>query len=139
VSDTKVSERGAISIKTSDQEESLGIFELDDNGIVIYSSFEETNSWIGAEKDIKGRDFFNEVLGFTNVGDLQRRLEAFKAEAIPARSFDFVCHFNQQSVPVKVLLARLCDKLDGQPKSILVHLRRSSRATATPATTNDRF
>ncbi|HEX9422859.1 MAG TPA: hypothetical protein VF899_06425, partial [Pyrinomonadaceae bacterium] len=89
-----------MSVKFSDQEESLGIFELDDDGTVIYSSFEESNSWVGAEKDIKGRDFFNEVLAFTNVAELQRRLEAFKAEEIPARSFDFVCHFHQQSVPV---------------------------------------
>ncbi len=88
-----------MSVKFSDQEESLGIFELDNDGTVIYSSFEESNSWVGAEKDIKGRDFFNEVLAFTNVAELQRRLEAFKAEEIPARSFDFVCHFHQQSVP----------------------------------------
>jgi hypothetical protein len=128
-----------MSIKTQDQEESLGIFELDENGTVIYSSLEASNTWVGAEKDIKGRDFFNEVLAFTNVAELQRRLEAFKAEAIPARSFDFICHFHQQSVPVKVLLARLCDKLDGQPKSILVHLRRSSGPTAVAATSSDRF
>jgi len=128
-----------MSVKFSDQEESLGIFELDDDGTVIYSSFEESNSWVGAEKDIKGRDFFNEVLAFTNVAELQRRLEAFKAEEIPARSFDFVCHFHQQSVPVKVLLARLCDKLDGQPRSILIHLRRSSAASAGTPISSDRF
>ena len=64
------------------------------------------------------------MLGFNNVTELQRRLGAFKEEAIPARSFDFVCHFQQHSVPVKVLLARLCDKLDGQPKSILVHKKK---------------
>ena len=128
-----------MSVKFSNQEESLGIFELDDDGTVIYSSFEESNSWVGAEKDIKGRDFFNEVLAFTNVAELQRRLEAFKAEEIPARSFDFVCHFHQQSVPVKVLLARLCDKLDGQPRSILIHLRRSSPASAGSPTSSERF
>ncbi len=128
-----------MSLKAFDHEESLGIFELDENNLVIYSSFEESNNWIGAEKDIEGRDFFHEVLAFTNVADLQRRLETFKAEAIPARSFDFVCHFHHHSVPVKVLLARLCDKLDGQPRSILVHLRRSSGAAAAATTSSDRF
>ncbi|HEY3037097.1 MAG TPA: hypothetical protein VGJ66_00085 [Pyrinomonadaceae bacterium] len=128
-----------MSVTTLDQEESLGIFELDDDGIVIYSSFEESNRWVGAEKDIRGRDFFNEVLAFTNVAELQRRLESFKAEGIPARSFDFVCHFHQQSVTVKVLLARLCDKFDGRPKSVLVHLRRSSAATAEPTANGHRF
>jgi hypothetical protein len=125
-----------MSVKTVAQAESLGIFELDDNGTVIYSNFEEGNNRVGAEQDINGRDFFNEVLGFTNVAELQRRLEAFKAEAIPARSFDFVCHFQQQSVPIKVLLARLCDRPDGQPTSILVHLRRGSEAVTT---SRDRF
>lgn len=128
-----------MSVKFSDQEESLGIFELDNDGTVIYSSFDESNSWVGAEQDIKGRDFFNEVLAFTNVAELQRRLEAFKAEEIPARSFDFVCHFHQQSVPVKVLLARLCDKIDGQPRSILIHLRRSPAATAAIPSSSERF
>jgi hypothetical protein len=128
-----------MSVRTLDQEESLGIFELDDDGIVIYSSLEESNTWVGAEKDITGRNFFNEVLAFTNVAELQRRLEAFKAEGIPARSFDFVCHFHKQSVTVKVLLARLCDKFNGRPKSVLVHLRRSSTDPAEATTNTHRF
>ena len=113
-----------------DQQESLGIFELDDECKVIHSSLEDSNSWLGAENDIKGRDFFSEVLGFTNVADLQRRLEAFKAEAIAATSFDFVCRFQQQSVPVRVLLARLCNQPEGKVGSVIVHLKRSSGSGA---------
>ena len=117
-----------MSVRPLDQQESLGIFELDDDYKVIYSSLDDSNSWVGAEKDIKGLAFFTEVLGFTNAADLQRRLETFKAEAISASSFDFVCHFQQHSVPVKVLLARLCNQPDGKSGSVLVHLRRSSSA-----------
>ena len=60
-------------------EESLGIFELDDSGRVIHSNLEGSIGWPGFEKDIKGRDFFDEVLGFSNVADLRHRLEKFKA------------------------------------------------------------
>jgi hypothetical protein len=111
-------------VKTADPEDSLGIFELDENGTVVYSNFEGSTGWASAEKDLKGRNFFDEVLGFTNVADLQRRLEAFKADTLPAQSFDFVCHYHHQSVPVKVLLAQLCDRSEGRRKTILVHLRR---------------
>jgi hypothetical protein len=116
-----------MSVRPLDQE-ALGIFELDDDYKVIYSSLDDSNNWVGAEKDINGLGFFTEVLGFTNAADLQRRLEAFKAEAISASSFDFVCHFQHQSVPVKVLLARLYDQPGGKSGSVLIHLRRNSRA-----------
>jgi len=128
-----------MSVKASDQEESLGIFELDDNGTVIYSSFEESDSWLGAEKDITGRDFFNEVLAFTNVAELTTPARGFQSRSHPGPQFRLRLHFHQQSVPVKVLLARLCDKLDGKPRSILVHLRRSSATDAVVTTTSDRF
>jgi hypothetical protein len=116
-----------MSVDTLDPEHSLGIFELDENGTVVYSNFEGSTGWANAEKDIKGRDFFNEVLGFTNVADLQRRLEVFKADSLLAQSFDFVCHYHNQSVPVKVLLAQLCDRSEVRRKTILVHLRRGSQ------------
>ena len=128
-----------MSVRPLDQQESLGIFEIDDDCKVIYSSLDDSNSWVGAEKDINGLDFFTEVLGFTNVADLQRRLEAFKAEAISASSFDFVCHFQHQSVPVKVLLARLHNQPDGNSGSVLVHLRRSSRASVASTASSRRF
>lgn len=118
--------------------EFLGIFELDDSGRVIHLNLEGSIGWPSFEKDIKGRDFFDEVLGFTNVADLRRRLETFKAQRLPAYSFDFVCRFHEQAVPVRVLLAQRCDVAAGEPRSLLVHLRRTSpKSTAKAA--GDRF
>jgi len=125
--------------ETTGQDGSLGIFELADDGTVSYASFEQSDSWLGAEQDINGRDFFSEVLGFSNVSDLRRRFENFKAEAIPACSFDFVCQFQHQAVPVRVLLARLCDRRGNQPTSILVHLRRSSATPSAISASTERF
>ena len=113
------------------QDETLGLFELNDTGTVIYSSVEYANGSLAVDvEDQNGRDFFTEVATFTNVEELRRRLEVFKADLVPARSFDFVCQYEFGPIPVRVLLARLGQQIDGQPHSFLIHLKRSQAAVA---------
>ncbi len=109
--------------------EFLGIVELDESGRVIHLNLEGALGWPSFERDIKGRDFFDEVLGLTNVADLRRRLETFKAQGMPAYSFDFVCRFHGEAVPVRILLAQRCNLAAGEPRSLLVHLRRTTPAS----------
>jgi hypothetical protein len=117
---------------TTNVEESLGIFELDNDDRVIHSNFEGATGWLSSQDDLKGREFFDEVLGFTNVADLRVRLAQFRADSMPACSFDFVCRFQQHVVPIKVLLARLTE--GNGDRSILIHLKRSQEFGAQAAT-----
>jgi hypothetical protein len=127
-----------MTIENLKNNESLGIFELDDSGKVIHSNFEGSNGWLGFEHDLKGRDFFDEVLGLTNVEELRRRLDNFKADRLPAYSFDFICQFQRQSIPIRVLLAKR-NELTNEPRSILVHLRRCSAQAVAKAVGDDGF
>ena len=116
----------------TEQKETLGLFELNDFSEVIYSSLENINGSLALdEKDQNGRDFFNEVVTFSNAEELRRRLEIFKADSAPARSFDFVCQYPFGPVTVRVLLARLGKQLDGRPQSFLIHLKRNQSYAAT--------
>src|SRR6185295_1174193 len=115
----------------AEQRETLGLFEINDSGKVIYSSMEQVNGSLDLdEKEQNGRDFFTEVATFTNVEDLRGRLESFKADEAPARSFDFVCQYPFGPIMVRVLLARLGQQLDGRPNSFLIHLKRSQANVA---------
>jgi len=102
----------------------LGFFELDETGTVLFSNAEGSNGSLSQE--MKGRNFFKEVIDFTNAEELRRRFEAFKFESVTASTFDFVCHYANAGVPVRVLLARLNKRSEpGGANSVLVHIRRN--------------
>jgi hypothetical protein len=99
----------------------LGLFELDENGKVIFASLEVPNGKISGATVAKGADFFAEVSRFANAPELQRRFEMFREMQRQAQSFDFTCDYDDGPAEVKVIMARL-DKNCGPP-SFLVHVR----------------
>ena len=106
------------------RQELLGFFELDETGNVLYSNVEGANGSLSQE--LKGRNFFKEVIDFTNAEELRRRFEIFKCESITASTFDFVCHYANDGIPVRVLLARLNRRSElPSANSVLVHIRRN--------------
>jgi hypothetical protein len=106
------------------RQELLGFFELDETGTVLYSNVAKANGLLFQE--LKGRNFFKEVIDFTNGEELRRRFENFKCESITASTFDFVCHYADAGVPVRVLLARLNKRSEpGGANSVLVHIRKN--------------
>ena len=105
-------------------QEVLGLFELDETGRVLYSSMEGEDGSLARERNIKGLHFFSQVVAFANAEELRRRFEIFKCESITASSFDFICHYANTAVPVRVLLARLREQ-----ESLLLHLRKNSNGS----------
>ena len=113
-----------MSTQVIQRQELLGFFELDETGTVLYSNVEGANGSLSQE--MKGRNFFKEVIDFTNAEELRRRFETFKCESITASTFDFVCHYANAGVPVRVLLARLNKRSEpSRANSVLVHIRRN--------------
>ena len=105
-------------------QELSGFFELDETGTVLYSSVGGANGSLSHE--LKGRNFFKEVIDFTNAEELRRRFEMFKCESITASTFDFICRYANGGVPVRVLLARLHKRSEpARANSVLVHIRRN--------------
>ena len=102
-------------------QELLGLFELDNNGKVLYYRMDSA----GASPDMTGQNFYNEVAPFENVEQFRQCVTDFTQGAKAADSFDFDCHFNGSEHPVRVLLARICDSVNrNNTKSVLVHIRR---------------
>ena len=100
----------------------LGLFEVDENGSVLYSSI-ESNGSTHHEPDINGRNFFTQVAPFSNASDFERRFELFTLSETQSHSFGFTCQYGDGPVLIKVLMARL----NKSPTSCssLIHLRKA--------------
>jgi hypothetical protein len=98
----------------------LGLLELDLAWTVLYARLERDP----ARRDMSGMNFFSDVAPFKNVEEFRRRLEEFSKGKEQANSFNFTCDFEDDTVPVRVLVARIRERSNGQrTKSIIVHIR----------------
>jgi hypothetical protein len=105
----------------------FGLVELDSAGKVLYTRFEGDSAALnGAAPDYTGLNFYTEVAPFRNVGEFRNQLDRFSSGSQPAHSMDFTCDYEDGPVYVKVLLARIRERSQGDAtKSILVHIRRA--------------
>ena len=105
----------------------FGLVELDSAGKVLYTRFEGDRATpTSAAPDYTGLDFYTEVAPFRNVGEFRNQLDRFSRGSQPAHCMDFTCDYEDGPVYVKVLLARIRERSQGDAtKSILVHIRRA--------------
>jgi hypothetical protein len=97
-----------------------GLFELDALGKVLYYRMDST----GTSLDMTGHNFYDEVAPFDNVEEFRQCVTDFSLGAKVADSFDFYCHYGNSNYPVRVLLARIYDRVNrNNTKSVLVHIR----------------
>lgn len=114
-----------MSASLLNQQELFGLFELDPAGNVLYSRPEPDEGGHGIAPDVAGRNFFDHVARFENGEELRRRIAAFANGDGQADSFHFTRPCDGGPRSVKVLLARIRERSDGQrTKSILVHIRK---------------
>jgi hypothetical protein len=103
----------------------LGLFELDGSGKVLYYRKDSDEERSGALLDMAGHNFYDEVAPFENVEEFRRFVTEFIRGPNAADSFDFDCHYEDSDHPVRVLLARIRERVNlNETKSILVHIRR---------------
>ena len=99
----------------------LGLFELDDAGKILYYRMDSA----GTSADMTGQNFYDEVAPFENVEEFRQCVTDFTLGAKAADSFDFDCHYGGSDHPVRVLLARISERVNvHNTKSVLVHIRR---------------
>lgn len=97
-----------------------GLVELDQAGMVLYARFERDD----VRRDLSGLNFYSEVAPFSNVEELRQRIDEFTSGRDHANSFNFTCNFDDETVPVRVLVARIREGADSERiRSILVHIR----------------
>lgn len=120
-----------MSVSLLNAQELFGLFELDDAGTVLYYRIEpggETDEETGGTSpDMAGHNFYDEVAPFENVEEFRRHVTQFTRGESPADSFNFDCRYEDCAQPVKVLLARIRERLNhDRTKSVLVHIRRGA-------------
>ena len=109
-----------MSVSLLTEQQVLGLFELDDNGKVLYWRMDSAGTML----DLTGHNFYDEVAPFENIDEFRRHVTDFTRGGKAADSFDFDCRYKGSEHPVRVLLARIREHLDrNNTKSVLVHIR----------------
>lgn len=102
----------------------LGLLELDEAGTVLYFNPELQGRLGGPMSDLVGRNFYTEVAPARNIDELREQLESFRRSQEPSRTIYFTFHFERDSHPVRLLLARVREQSEiGTRESIFVHLK----------------
>jgi len=81
----------------------LGFYELDDSGVVRYSS--STSLLPADEPSVIGQNFFEQA-SFRNRDELQRRFRRFVESREAADVFSFDCFYDDSVLHTKVALTR---------------------------------
>src|SRR5215213_8542776 len=117
-------------------QELLGLFELDDAGKVLYYRMDSD----GTSPDMTGHNFYDKVASFDNVEEFRRCVTDFTRGGRAADSFDFDCRYDGSDQPVRVLLARISDRVNrNTTKSVLVHIRRGVTLTRPGISRGERY
>ena len=95
----------------------LGFFELDDSGVIRYSSTAAQPA--GTDGSLIGENFF-ESAAFKNRDELRRHFRRFLASRDAADSFPFDCLFEDVIVHTKVTLTRAFQTEYFPPESIVM-------------------
>jgi hypothetical protein len=96
--------------------EMFGFFELDEDGIVRYSS---PRIGTGEGGSLIGRNFF-EFAACRNSDDLRRHFRRFVERNEAANSFTFDCFFDRSTVRTKVTMTHAFQTEDFPPKRIVM-------------------
>jgi hypothetical protein len=109
-----------MSVSLLTAQEILGLFELDAGGKVLYYRMDSA----GTPPDMTGHNFYDEVAPFENVEEFRQCVTDFTQGAKAADSFDFDCRYEGSDRPIRVLLARIRERVNYNiTKSVLVHIR----------------
>jgi hypothetical protein len=86
--------------------EVFGLYELSDDGTILYSRARAGNQLREPSDDIVGRDFFGDIVQFQNANDLRGHFRRFIAGSRPADTFLFDCRYGSEVVKTKIFLTR---------------------------------
>ena len=99
---------------------SSGLFELNNDGTVLYSRLRQDNRLLNADTEIIGHNFFEEIAGFENVRDLRRIFNNFLKSNKFTDNFIFDCRFPNEVVRVRVMMVRAFENSYPNPADIVI-------------------
>ena len=105
--------------------EVFGLFELSDDGTVLYSKTADPNLSKKLEQAV-GLNFFDEAAPFENREEFRGYLKRFIMSGYPSESFNFTCQKENQIIPAKVMLVRITERQSEQrAETVIVDIRRA--------------
>lgn len=99
---------------------SSGLFELSNQGKVLYSRFRQNNRLLNAGTEMVGQNFFDEVALFENARDLHRIFTNFVRSNQFTDNFVFDCRYAEKTVPVRVMMVRAHENDHFDAKDIII-------------------
>ena len=99
---------------------SSGLFELNNDGTVLYSRFRQNDRLINASTELVGHNFFEEVAGFENARELRRIFNNFVKSNKFTDIFIFECRFPDEVVRVRVMMVRAFENSYPNPEDIVI-------------------
>lgn len=104
-------------LKTSN---SSGLFELKNDGTILYSRLRHNNQLIDANRDFAGHNFFDEIAGFENARELRGIFNQFVESGQFTDNFVFACLYADRIVPVRVMMVRAFENSYFDSESIVL-------------------
>src|SRR5437016_5108295 len=104
----------------------LGLVELDATGTVLYFNQDNNDHSVSQTSEMIGRNFFTDVWPVAQHEEFCEIIAEFRRGHAPSESFNFIFDGDAGRLPVRVLLARIHEQMEGGAKdSVLVHIRKA--------------
>jgi hypothetical protein len=97
-----------------------GLFELNNDGTVLYSRFRQNNQLLNSDSEMVGHNFFEDVAGFENAKDFRRIFNNFINSNKFTDNFVFDCRFSKETVRVRVMMVRAFENSYPNPADIVI-------------------
>jgi hypothetical protein len=98
----------------------FGLYELSNDGTVLYSRNRRDNQSIDAGDPVVGRDFFYEIFNCKNMEDLRRHFRRFITGDRSADSFIFDCFFEREVIRAKINMTRAYENDQNHSNGIVI-------------------
>jgi photoactive yellow protein len=104
------------------EEMPLGLFEVNSDGTVVYYNREGAGAGV---PDMTGRNFFRDVAPVARSEEFQKLIRGFERGAARSQSFYYRFESGGATLPVRVMLSRVRERLhDSESHSVLILIRK---------------
>ena len=102
----------------------FGLYELSDDGTILYSRSREGDSLREANAGSIGQDFFRDIFKCQNIEDLRRHFRSFIAGDRPVDTFTFDCLYESEVIRAKVFMTRAFE--NDRSNIVIMDIRQAS-------------
>jgi hypothetical protein len=105
----------------------FGLYELSDDGTILYSRPRKDDALRDAEQRNVGQDFFRDIFPCRNVDDLRRHFRRFITGDRPVDTFVFDGMFDDEILKTKIFMIRAYENdCDHAGEIVIMDIRRAA-------------